>query len=212
MAVAPATVLLLLPLVVADGGSGLVVASSFLRAAIRVRLSTVVEEEDKSSLPVVAVGEIILFEPGLFVAIFSFAIRRSLAPLDSGMEEEEGERETAGNNAVAVAVFAGEPLGVVVVVCDFESPGGVTGILNGDGQGLDPVVFWDCDATEVHFETETLARGSEHSSLSLLSMDVLVVGRASESSLVVWLMISNKVLMLGTSVAPPFLQCLPLPG
>ena len=206
MAVVLATVLLLLPLVVAEGGSGLVVASNFLRAAIRVRLSTVVEEEDKSSLPVVAVGEIILFEPGLSVAIFSLAIRRSLAPLDSGTGEEEGERETAGNNAVAVAVFAGEPLGVVVVVCDLDMSGGVAGILNGDGQGLDTVVFWDCDATEVHL------KGSGYSSLSLLSMDVLVVGGVSESSLVVWLMISNKVLMLGTSVAPPFLQRLPLPG
>jgi hypothetical protein len=76
------------------------------------------------------------------VAIFCFAIRRSLAPLDSGTREEEGdvmdvvvvvcagERErVAGNNTAAA--LAGDFLGVDVL--DLESPlGGVAGILNGD--------------------------------------------------------------------------------
>ena len=62
--------------------------------------------------------------------------------------ERTGERERDGDNAavVAVAIFAGEPLGVVVVVVlDLESPGWVAGTLKGDGQGIDLVVLWDRD-------------------------------------------------------------------
>ena len=58
-----------------------------------------------------------------------------------------GERERDGDNAaaVAVAIFAGEPLGVVVLSLDLESPGWVAGTLKGDGQGVDLVVLWDHD-------------------------------------------------------------------